>query len=162
MLRVEPFQKQQEEAVITLITAIQQNEYGLAITAADQPDLRLIDASYRANGGEFWVALDEQRQVVGTIGVVFLANQQAVIKKLFVVKTARQQKVGQTLLAKLLDYCQKQTIQAVWLGTTAQFKAAHAFYAKQGFKQVETRSLPHDFPRMAVDSLFFRYALPNA
>jgi hypothetical protein len=44
---VRPFQQDDLEGVFSVILPIQQEEYGIAITAQDQPDLNAIDSFYR-------------------------------------------------------------------------------------------------------------------
>jgi N-acetylglutamate synthase-like GNAT family acetyltransferase len=64
--------------------------------------------------------------------------------------------VAAGLLRRLLDHAEKQGFARIWLGTTDAFKAAHKFYEKHGFQQVEPDPLPPGFPRMAVDTRFYR------
>jgi hypothetical protein len=40
-------------------------------------------------------------------------------------------------------------------GTAAAFRAAHLFYGKNGFAEVERSTLPDDFPIMSVDRKFY-------
>jgi hypothetical protein len=47
---------------------------------------------------------------------------------------------------------------AIYLGTTAEFIAAHKFYEKNGFTEVPKANLPETFPVMAVDTKFYMYA----
>ena len=56
MLSITPFQENQKTEVIELIVGIQQGEFGLSITAREQPDLSEIPAFYQAGKGNFWVA----------------------------------------------------------------------------------------------------------
>jgi RimJ/RimL family protein N-acetyltransferase len=44
----------------------------------------------------------------------------------------------------------------VLLGTTERFHAAHRFYERNGFKRIAVIDLPATFPRMAVDTRFYR------
>lgn len=86
MIELVPFRKEFENQVIKLILDIQQLEFNIPITAEDQPDLRIIDDFYRKNGGEFWIALDNN-QVVGSIALIRIANNTGVIRKMFVKKS---------------------------------------------------------------------------
>ncbi|MBA8837982.1 hypothetical protein FHW03_001267 [Ochrobactrum sp. RH2CCR150] len=45
---VRPFQQNDLEGVFSVILPIQQEEYGIAITAQDQPDLNAVDSFYRS------------------------------------------------------------------------------------------------------------------
>ena len=48
-------------------------------------------------------------------------------------------------------------VTTVFLGTTAQYRAAHRFYEKNGFCRIDESSLPPDFPRVHVDTIFYQY-----
>lgn len=50
-------------------------------------------------------------------------------------------------------------LTAVYLGTTAKFLAAHRFYEKNRFDLVDAADLPQSFPRMAVDTRFYKIDL---
>ena len=64
-----------------------------------------------------------------------------------------------SLLDTLLSWAHEKGLDAVYLGTTAQFQAAHRFYEKNGFVEVAKEALPSAFPVMGVDSRFYRYAV---
>ena len=81
---IEPFQDDFEEAVAGLIIPIQQDEFGIAITYDEQPDLRNVDGFYRRGAGDFWVALTEDRAVVGTIALIDIGNGEGALRKMFV------------------------------------------------------------------------------
>ena len=55
-----PFTKIYEQQVIELIVGIQSGEFGVKITAADQPDLKDIANFYQWGNGNFWIALSEK------------------------------------------------------------------------------------------------------
>jgi GNAT superfamily N-acetyltransferase len=69
--------------------------------------------------------------------------------------------VAERLLATLIEWSAVQRIREVFLGTTAQFLAAHRFYEKHGFVQVDRELLPAAFPIMAVDTRFYLRTLPT-
>jgi GNAT superfamily N-acetyltransferase len=60
------------------------------------------------------------------------------------------------LMNTLVDWATSTGHVSIVLGTTDRMTAAHHFYAKHHFVPLEADHLPTDFPRMAVDSLFFR------
>jgi hypothetical protein len=76
--------------VINLIVGIQTEEFDLALTAAEQPDLSDVDSFYRSSGGEFWVALDNGA-VVGTIAIARFDSTCGAIRKMFVAPSHRGQ-----------------------------------------------------------------------
>lgn len=51
------------------------------------------------------------------------------------------------------------SIWELYLGTVDAFKAAHRFYEREGFKEIEAAELPADFPRMPIDTKFYQLNL---
>lgn len=159
MLTIQPYSPEYQEPVVNLICEIQQ-EFGVAITLTDQPDLLQIPQFYQTGYGNFWVAID-QGTVIGTIALLDIGNQQAVIRKMFVQKNYRGRAIGaaQQLLSTLLEWAASHSIEELYLGTTEQFKAAHRFYEKHGFVEIPQAKLPPTFPLMQVDTQFYQFAL---
>jgi GNAT superfamily N-acetyltransferase len=157
---IKPFQPGLEDQVLDLILPIQQIEFGVPITARDQPDLARIPEVYQAGRGGFWVALAEG-QVVGTIGLICFGSGGA-LRKMFLHKDHRGSGLAQALLDTLLDHARSQALPGIWLGTLPHMGAAHRFYERNGFQRVEPKELPLDFPRMAVDTVFYALDLPHA
>ncbi|HRF48789.1 MAG TPA: GNAT family N-acetyltransferase [Anaerolineales bacterium] len=156
---ITPYADAHKVAVSDLIVGIQRDEYGLAITAQDQPDLADIPGYYRTGAGNFWVALAEGR-VVGTLGLREFAPGQGALRKMFVAPAYRGSfGVAGRLLATLLDWARAQGLSAITLGTTERFLAAHRFYEKNGFTAIPEHALPAGFPRMSVDTRFYTLSL---
>jgi N-acetylglutamate synthase-like GNAT family acetyltransferase len=144
--------------VAGLIVPIQRDEFGVSITIDDQPDLKDIPGFYQNGNGNFWVAVQDGR-VVGTIGVKDIGNSSVALRKMFVHAACRGQQfgVGQALLNTVLEWARHKMVHTILLGTTDQFLAAHRFYEKNGFQEVDRQALPAAFPVMAVDNKFYRY-----
>lgn len=159
-LHIRPFEADDVQDVIDVILPIQREEFGVAVTAEDQPDLRAIDVFYQSGSGGFWVAVVDD-QVVGTIGLKDIGQHQAALRKMFVAAAYRGKEhgVAAALLMRLLDHAKAQAVQEIFLGTTDKFLAAHRFYEKHDFTLVTPEDLPSTFPRMAVDSRFYKRAL---
>lgn len=148
------------DAVLGLIVPIQREEFGIPISAADQPDLRDIAGFYQCGAGNFWVAL-HGGQVVGTIALLDIGAGQAALRKMFVLASARGTRTGvaRGLLEALLAWAGAHGLHTIYLGTTAKFLAAHRFYEKHGFSEIDRAELPPAFPVMQVDTKFYRYRL---
>lgn len=159
-LHIRRFTPADEQAVIDVILPIQREEFGIAITADDQPDLRAIPAFYQSGLGDFWVAEADGR-VVGTIGLKDIGAGRGALRKMFVAAPLRGREYGvaQALLTRLLDDAAARGLRDIFLGTTDKFLAAHRFYEKNGFARIEPEALPPEFPRMAVDTRFYRLTL---
>ena len=160
MVRIDPFRLEHTDGVGAFIVPIQRDEFGISITYDDQPDLRDIAGYYQKGSGEFWVALDGPR-VVGTIALLDIGSGDAALRKMFVAREYRgaPHHTALLLLETLLAHARAGTLKTIYLGTTAQFIAAHRFYEKNGFEVIEPTGLPDSFPRMAVDSRFYRLHL---
>ncbi|MEW4369698.1 GNAT family N-acetyltransferase [Paenibacillus kandeliae] len=156
-LSIRPYEESDREPIAELIVHIQQQEYNIAITREDQPDLMSIPQFYQQQNGNFWVALDGQR-VVGTIALVDIDNQQVALRKMFVHADYRGKvwKTAQLLLQQAIQWAEDKQITDIYLGTTPQFLAAHRFYEKNGFVEVTESQLPESFPVMKVDKKFYR------
>ena len=157
---VTPFAAPHQQGVLETILPIQQQEFGIPITIEGQPDLLDIPGFYRKGEGNFWVAL-AGAEVVGTIALVDIGGGQGALRKMFVKASHRGREAGVAakLLATLLAWAKARGLAEIYLGTTAKFLAAHRFYEKNGFAEILPAELPAAFPRMVVDTKFYRLAL---
>ena len=159
-IEIDEFSVKYQEEVLSLIVNIQQKEFGIVITAEEQPDLCNIQKFYQNNKGNFWVAL-LNKKVVGTISLLDIGNAQAALRKLFVNKAYRggTYQIAFTLLDTLLKWAKSNKIKRIYLGTTSKFLAAHKFYEKNGFSEIAQEYLPSTFPIMKVDTKFYQIEL---
>ncbi len=158
MISITPFTLRYQQQVIDLIVSIQAKEYGVSITANDQPNLKDINNYYQKNAGNFWIAL-EGDEVVGTIALVDIGNQQGALRKMFVKQEYRRGKpllIGQQLIDTLLETSQMHQIVEIFLGTVPNYYAAHRFYEKNGFERISESDLPNNFQIMGVDKYFYK------
>jgi len=156
MLQLRTFSEQYGDQVGELISSIQREEFGIAITLEQQPDLLDISGFYQQKLGNFWVALDDDR-VIGTIALLDIGNGQAALRKMFVERAQRgtSERVALRLLDTLIEWSQSHGVHELYLGTTAKFLAAHRFYEKSGFAEIARTALPPAFPVMQVDTKFY-------
>lgn len=157
MIQILPFTSQHVESVGALIVGIQRDEFQIPITLEDQPDLQDIPGFYQKGAGNFWIAVAEGK-VVGTVALLDLGNHQGALRKMFVHASYRGpgHGVSARLLDTLLEWSRARGVQEVYLGTTEKFRAAHRFYERNGFRQIAANELPTHFPKMAVDTRFYR------
>jgi GNAT superfamily N-acetyltransferase len=162
MIKIVPFSEQYLLGVVDVILPIQQSEFGIPITLEAQPDLLDIPGFYQNGKGNFWVAI-EGSEVIGTIAMIDIGNDQGALRKMFVKSDFRGSTFGvaQNLLLTLVDWCKSNKIQELYLGTTSRFIAAHRFYEKNGFTEIKKTELPMSFPIMSVDSKFYRTSIPG-
>jgi N-acetylglutamate synthase-like GNAT family acetyltransferase len=96
--------------------------------------------------------------------IVPIQRREFALRKMFVAADCRGAEAGvaRRLLDALLDHARSRRLREIYLGTTDKFLAVHRFYEKHGFELVDPAGLPKSFPRMSVDSRFYRLDLnPN-
>jgi N-acetylglutamate synthase-like GNAT family acetyltransferase len=160
-IRIVPYQQQYDDAIAALIVSIQQHEFNIKIALADQPDLQDIDNFYRKGSGNFWCALSPEGELIGTIALIDIGNSMGAIRKMFVKQEWRgkEKNVARLLLNTLALWASQHSIFKLYLGTVEQLKAAQRFYEREGFTHIDVQNLPKEFPRMAVDTIFYEKTL---
>jgi len=156
-MEIEVYTREYEQAVIDLILHIQQNEFGVPVTIADQPDLLNVENVYCNGKGNFWIATDNKK-LIGSIALIDIGNRQSALRKMFVHAAYRGKHIrtGQRLLDHVTGWCKQKGIDEIYLGTFDKLVAAQRFYVKNGFAEIEKQSLPASFPLMQVDNMFFK------
>jgi N-acetylglutamate synthase-like GNAT family acetyltransferase len=156
IMTIEIYTEKYKADIAELILNIQNNEFNVPLTIADQPDLLDIENFYFKKNSNFWVATEDEK-LIGTIALIDFDNGQAALRKMFVHNNYRgkEKGVGQLLLDKLLDWCRQKNITEIYLGTVEQLHAAKRFYVKNGFVKIDKEALPENFPLMQVDTEFF-------
>jgi len=159
-IRIDSYAPGDEQGIVELIVPIQREEFGIAITAQDQPDLLAIPSFYQTGTGDFWVARHDG-VVIGSIALKDIGNGDAALRKMFVATAWRGREFGvaRRLLECLIEAARARGVRRIFLGTTAKFLAAHRFYEKHGFTLVDQQELPPAFPLMVVDTRFYAIEL---
>ncbi len=124
-----------------LILDIQNNGSKINLSLEEQPDLFNINKSYQQGGGEFLIAVFDGK-VIGTIGLMMKENNCAIMKKFFVKKEYRSQKVGLALYSELIKFAKTSNVRHIILDTPSVAKTSHRFYEKAGFYKVDKTELP--------------------
>lgn len=136
--------------------SVQNDEAGLNLTIADQPDL--LDTAREYSDGGFWIALHES-EVIGTIGLLAYGST-GVLRKFFVAAPWRGSAgPAKALLAKLLKRARVLYMVEIVLDTPAVATRSHGFYAKAGFRPIAADQLPRGYTYPDRDSLLLRLRL---
>lgn len=155
-ITIQLYKEKYQKQVISLISEIQQKEFEINITPDQQPDLNEISNFYQKGNGNFWIALDKN-MVVGTIALLDIGNNEVALRKMFVHTDYRGKEVAKKLLEALLEWAREKYIKTIYLGTTPAYLAAHRFYEKNGFLEIQKEELPKNFPIMEVDKKFYKF-----
>jgi GNAT superfamily N-acetyltransferase len=159
-ITVRPFEREDGAQVTPFVIGIQRGEFNVPITVEEQPDLVDPIGFFRHGAGNFWVATHGNR-IAGTIGLLDIGDGTGVLRKMFVASEYRGARTGvaKRLLDTLIEWASAHDVREIYLGTGEVLRAAHRFCEKNGFEEIGAESLPAAFPRMAVDTKFYRRAL---
>jgi GNAT superfamily N-acetyltransferase len=159
-MQIQPIQNEYENQIVDLILNIQQKEFNVPVTLADQPDLLDITNFYYKPGGIFLGAFIDEK-LVGTIALVKFNAEAGAIRKMFVKKEFRGKEfnIAQQLLEQLIKYSKENGIKNLYLGTVSILQAALRFYEKNNFITIPKETLPADFPLMKPDNVFCQLQL---
>lgn len=160
-ISVVPYHADFQNQIVELILHIQNVEANVGISAEDQPDILSIPESYLADRGGFWVALDGERHVVGTIGLQRKDAAIGILKKFFVAAEYRGVSEGAAakLYSTLIDFASSEKMRTILLDTPSVATRSHAFYKRAGFRQIEKSDLPVTYDYPDRNSLLFRLDL---
>ncbi len=106
-------------------------------TAWADPDLCRFSEVYNAVGSKYWVAVDEQGNIVGGVGIGKLGDTQNVceLQKMYCLPQARGTGVAGKLMSKALSFA-AEFYDKCYLETLDNMKAAQRFYEKYGFERI--------------------------
>ena len=138
-MQLRTVQKTDVPQVVTLVRETLA-EFGLEFGKGAATDTQLLELpdSYRASGGEFFVAV-EGEALVGTAGVAPVAEGVFELRKMYLGPQTRGKGVGKALLEACLQHCRARGATRVVLDTTEKMKTAIAFYERHGFVRDDTQ-----------------------
>lgn len=103
-------------------------------------DLLDIEQNYFAKGDMFWIAVDDNDRVIGSVGYNSFENSDdAALHRLFVKYNLKNQGIGTSLLKTAEEYLNeigKKKI-VVHLGDKESFFESWSFYPKHGYKEFQ-------------------------
>lgn len=103
-------------------------------------DLLNIKASYFDKGDMFWIAVDDNNRVIGSIG--FNTNQNpgsVTLHRLFVKSKLKRQGIGTALLRTTEEYLKSNNKNTIYvhLGNGEEWFESRLFYHKHGYEHRE-------------------------
>ena len=104
------------------------------------PDLLDIKKNYFSKGDMFWIALDENDRVIGSVGFNTNINEKEVtLHRLFVKFNLKHQGIGTALLKNAEQYIKSKNKNTVYvnLGKGEEWFESRFFYAKHGYIEYE-------------------------
>lgn len=135
MLKIVEYKDRYKEKVVDLLVEIILNEFDMN---ENIEDIRNFDYnSYKENGGNLWLAIDENDNVIATSGIQ-LNNEknEAKLVRVYLNKEYRGTGIATEMLNMAIDFVKSIRIESIILGTYKKLERAVKFYEKNGFKEV--------------------------
>lgn len=156
-MEIKSYSHEYRNQIIALILYIQNFEQRVDLSIEEQPDIADIPEYYQLNGGDFWVAIDDNGDVIGTLGLMKKENHYGVLKKFFVKPEFRGSKTGTAdkLYCHLITKAKELGIYMIILDTPFACSRAHGFYKKHNFVEISKEQVPIEYDYPDRDSLFF-------
>lgn len=99
-----------------------------------------IYETYILSGGNFWIALDDNDNVIGTIGLKVNGNK-STLHRFYINASYRSCGIGSKLYQKLEQYASDSKVNEIYLSAGRHLTSAHSFYKKQGFQVIDDKDL---------------------
>jgi GNAT superfamily N-acetyltransferase len=136
MITIRRSEKDDDAAVVDLISGIMDSEFHDAKHAYPTEDVECIEKAYGGIGEAFFVAVDNKaHEVVGTVAIKKEDGRVALLRRLFVAPTHRNLKIGKRLIDRALDFCREVGYEEVVFKTTSKMSGAIDLCRKNGFVQ---------------------------
>lgn len=110
-------------------------------------DLLDIKKNYFDVGGMFWIALDENDRVIGSVGYSpVIGSDEAWLHRLFVKFNRKREGIGSRLLKAAEEYARAdgKRVLLVHLGERSDWYESYSFYPKHGYSEYEPRYMQKD------------------
>ncbi len=148
---IRPASNADVEAVTRLIYTVLE-EYGLQPDPDDtDADLKDLESNYTNNGGSFDVLLNSRGQIVGTVGILKLKDQECELRKMYLDSAERGKGNGKLLLEYALNRAKELGYNRVVLETATVLNEAITLYRKYGFKKFELKN-----PSSRCDQMYYK------
>lgn len=154
MIQIRHFSPGDKPAIQDLIQHIMDAEFKEDCAAFPVQDLETLQDSYGQLGEAFFVAEDDKK-IVGTVGVKREDNRIAFLRRFFVDPDYRRKKIGLQLLNRAIEFAEEVGYQELVLKTTSGMKEAIELVRKRGF---QSRA---KVPMGQIELLKFSFPLRN-
>ena len=103
------------------------------------PDMLDIDSFYFSKGDMFWLAVDENDRVIGSVGCNLLPDGEAQLHRLYVKYNLKRQGIGSALLETAENFAREngRSVMKLHLGEKNTYFESRQFYPKHGYYEYE-------------------------
>ena len=130
-MKIIEYKEKYKNQIINLLIDVAVKEYGFQEW---EKWFRMFTIdNYIKNGGNCWVALNDEDKVIGTISLRKIDDLTAEVKYLYIKKEERRKGISKNLLTKLIEFAKNKNFKKLQLDTYEEFEAAHILYKKFNF-----------------------------
>lgn len=98
-------------------------------------DLLDITDNYISNGNMFWIAIDDNGRVIGSIGTNIVSTNEMWLKRLYVKSTLKRHGIGKKLYKHAEEFAIQKGINRIYTRFSFDYVEAQEFYSSMGFVQ---------------------------
>ena len=135
-MRIIKYEKKYRDDLIFMVLE-SKNALGRVPTLND--DLLDLDGFYFNKGDMFWIALDDNDRVIGSVGSNLLPGGDAVLHRLYIKYNLKRQGLGTELLDVAENFARKngRKVMKVHLGDKVTYFESRSCYPKHGYEFID-------------------------
>ena len=135
-MRIIKYEKKYRDDLIFMVLEAK-NALGRVPTLND--DLLDLDGFYFNKGDMFWIALDDNDRVIGSVGCNLLPGGDAVLHRLYIKYNLKRQGLGTKLLDAAENFAREngRKVMKVHLGDKVTYFESRSFYPKHGYEFID-------------------------
>ena len=135
-MRIIKYEKKYRDDLIFMILEAK-NALGRVPTL--NQDLLDLDGFYFNKGDMFWIALDDNDRVIGSVGCNLLPDDEAVLHRLYIKYNLKRQGLGTELLDVAENFARNngRKVMKVHLGDKVTYFESRSFYPKHGYEFID-------------------------
>lgn len=99
-----------------------------------EKDFFAIPQTYQAAGGEFWVALNDEDEAIGTIALVPINQDEVELARLYLDQNYRGRGLGRDLVQLVISKAKEKGFKVIKLDTSKKLARAYDLFRKMGFR----------------------------
>lgn len=96
-------------------------------------DLLDVDHNYIKTGNMFWIAVDDNDRVIGSIGTKIISQNEMWLKRLYVKSAMKRQGIGKNLYKNAEEFAIQKGINTIYTRFSSDYIEAQRFYPSIGF-----------------------------
>ena len=130
MFEIIPFEeKYRDDMIFCLLSA----KDALGRVPRINEDLLNIGKNYFDKGDMFWIALDNQKRVVGMLGTTTVSEDEMYLRRFYIKSALKRNGIGSALLSTLEAYAKSKGISVLRTRISLDYIEGHHFYLAKDF-----------------------------